>query len=115
MDQLDEDDFEAMDDIEEEEGEQTNNRGTWHSGWGSEARDSVASLGTRLRNTKGNVDASRESNLSAMTFKSQSSDTFHYSVRSPVLASSSIPESANHIVPLDVRIDAISDRSLLST
>lgn len=81
MDQLDEDDFEAMDHIEEEEGEQTNDRGTWHSGWGSEARDSVASLGVRLRNTKGNVEASRESNMSAMTFKSQSSDTFHYSVR----------------------------------
>ncbi|GAA5967021.1 hypothetical protein JCM3765_003682 [Sporobolomyces pararoseus] len=81
MDQLDEDDIEAMEEEEEEiENENGNDRGTWHSGWGSEARDSVASLGVRTRDLKGKGSLGRESAMSTKTFDSQSADAFHYSM-----------------------------------
>ncbi|GAA5990994.1 hypothetical protein JCM5350_002002 [Sporobolomyces pararoseus] len=81
MDQLDEDDIEAMEDEEEElENENGNDRATWHSGWGSEARDSVASLGVRTKKLDGKMKAGRESAMSTKTFDSQSADAFHYSM-----------------------------------
>jgi hypothetical protein len=82
MDQLDED--EALD--EEDLGnENVNDRATWHSSWGSEARDSVASLSTRLKVSKVNGAAGRESALSTRTFDSESANGFHYSVSSSSL------------------------------
>ncbi|GAA6060847.1 hypothetical protein JCM10212_005265 [Sporobolomyces blumeae] len=54
-------------------------RASWNSGWTSEARDSVASLGAHVAAGR-SKQVPRESTLSAMTFESQASDAFHYSM-----------------------------------
>ncbi|GAA5876919.1 hypothetical protein JCM16303_006336 [Sporobolomyces ruberrimus] len=92
MDQLDLDDVDDVEPIEEEdeEEEHRNDRATWHSGWGSEARDSVASLGVRTKGPGGADRQTRASAFSTKTVDSEPGDTFHYSMygkmNSPVKA-----------------------------
>ncbi|GAA6021579.1 hypothetical protein JCM11491_000263 [Sporobolomyces phaffii] len=83
MDQLDEDDVEAMDDIDpdhDDAPDHGDDRATWYSGWGSEPRDSVASLAVTSTGTKGQGEVARESALSTKTFESGTPDAFHYSM-----------------------------------
>ncbi|GAA5939580.1 Dsf2p [Sporobolomyces koalae] len=121
MDQLDdEDDAE----LPEEDDDEEQNRKSWHSGWASEARDSVHSLGVRIRAAKGKEAVTSGPKKRVETVQRESSDDFHYSMYEnmsdsvesyPQLEPSQAKPSANSPHPISVPLSPPSSTASPST